>query len=258
MSSQDEQSAPAELSKERLAAIEANRERAKKRRLQRYLEQLEEDQAENIQQDQAELGGGFIPDDQEEQEHTLIEQAEVVYPLEANEGCKVCGSIELDDFIRRHYRVRVCGTCREAHPDRFSLLTKTAAKEEFLLTDEELRDGERVPHVSKPNPLKPTWSNMQLFLREHLVAFAIDKWGSLEGVEEEAQRRADAGQASKEKRYLANLKDLRRKTKLGGAGGKPARTHNHKHQFVEGKDPISGQVQTKCSECGFAIVSEEL
>lgn len=251
-----------ELTDEQRAQIEANLEQAKQRRLARYLEELEaaaEAPAEARQTISETLGGGFIPEDDGDQAEArrIIQESEMLYPLSLNAACSACPSIELDDFVLRNYGVRVCASCRERHPDRFALLTKTAAREEFLLTDEELRDGERMPHVSKPNPLKPTWSNMQLFLREQVQAFAIDKWGSLAAIEEEAQRRADTQQSSKEKRYAENLKELRRKTRLTRKDQAAPRTHNHRHTFAEQAGP-AGETRSVCTACGFTVVSEEL
>lgn len=177
-----------------------------------------------------------------------------------NDRCCVCGSFELDDFILKNYRVRVCPNCREAHQDRFGLMTKTSAKDEFLLTDEELRDTSRVPYVSKPNPHRPNWSDMQLFLKEQVRAFALDKWGSLEAIEEEAQKRADAHENLKEKKYLANLKELRQKTKLTKkvSAFTDRKTHNHRHTFQDSKNQTTGTIESTCTECGFRIESEEL
>jgi DNA-repair protein complementing XP-A cells len=174
-------------------------------------------------------------------------------PLEVNDRCSVCRSLELDDFILKNYKVRVCPNCREAHQDRFGLMTKTSAKDEFLLTDEELRDA-------KPNPHRPNWSNMQLFLKEQVRAFALDKWGSLEAIEEEAQKRADAHENLKEKKYLANLKELRQKTKLTGKSSLVAdrKTHNHRHTFQDITNQTTGTIESECTECGFRIESEEL
>lgn len=175
-----------------------------------------------------------------------------------NDRCCVCGSLELDDFILKNYKARVCPNCREAHQDRFSLMTKTSAKDEFLLTDEELRDSSRVPHVSKPNPHRPNWSDMQLFLKEQVRAFALDKWGSLEAIEAEAQKRADAHENLKEKKYLANLKELRQKTKLTKKPTTEKKTHNHRHTFEDSKNSKTGIIESKCTQCGFTIESEEL
>lgn len=255
------------LTPEQKALIQENYERAKRRRLERYLEeaekQAEQDDDDRQKEKQKELeelgGGGFIPEESlPEEPIPIIPQPEILFPLEMNEKCKVCGSLELDDLIRRGYKVLVCPRCREALPDRFDLITKTAAKDEFLLTDEELRDGSRLPHTTKPNPLKPTWSSMQLFLREQVLAFALEKWGGLEQIQEEAQRRADAHQAAKEKKFAANLKELRSKTRLTGSHNRQQVSRHYKHTFVERKGKGGDQVESVCSECGFKVVSEEL
>lgn len=251
-----------DLTEEQRILIEANREKAKRLRLEKYLddsEQVVEEPVLEGRQIVAEtLGGGFIPkSDDDEQQPLVHTQAEILFPLELNDTCIVCGSVELDDFLRKNYKVNVCESCRETHQERFKLVTKTAAKDEFLLTDEELRDESRMPHILKPNPLRPTWSNMQLFLKEQVRAFAIEKWGSLEAIEEEAQKRVDVNQALKEKKFSVNLGELRRKTKLATKGGGVPKLHNHKHEFVERRTG-DGQIESKCSSCGFTIVSEEL
>lgn len=254
---------PVELTEEQRALIEANKERAKRRRLERYLEELE------AQTEQGILGlgvdvvptpsGGFLPEDQEDSlDIAPVEETEMLFPLEANDRCCVCGSLDLDDLIRRHYHVPVCPHCRSTHPSRFSLLTKTAAKDDFLLTDEELRDSERLPHLSRPNPLRPNWSDMQLFLREQVRAFAVEKWGSEEGIGEEAQRRVDAQHALKDRRFAANLKELRSRTRLAPAKVKGRPRAHHKHSFKEERDVGTGAVASICTECGFRVVSEEL
>lgn len=250
-----------ELTEEQKAVIADNKERAKRRRLERYLEELEASVVESVETAPSVVtGGGFLVDDEEvpeADEIALMEEAQIIFPLEANDRCCVCGSYDLDDFIRRHYRVPVCSNCRAEHPDRFSLLTKTAARDEFLLTDEELRDEQRMPHLSRPNPLRPNWSNMQLFLREQVRAFALEKWGSAEATEAEAQRRVDAQHQLKERKFAANLKELRSRTRLAQPKSK-GRPQAHKHSFREERNVKTGAVASICTECGFKVVSEEL
>ena len=246
------------LSEEQLAQIEANRERAKKRRLERFLESVEQTEEEPLETRQAaaaSFGGGFIPDDDDDQrEPEQTETPEMLFPLELNDRCKVCGSFDLDHHLQKNYRVAVCLSCRDAHPDRFSLITKTRAREEYLLTDEELRDESRMPHISKPNPLRPNWSDMQLFLREQVKAFALEKWGSEAAILEEAQRRVDAHQSLKERKYTTNLKELRMKTKLKSK----ARPTSDKHVHVFEETRSGSTVQSICKECGFKVISEDL
>ena len=82
-------------------------------------------------------------------------------------------------------------SCKYKFPDKYSLLTKTEAREDYLLTEPELKDPELLPHLEKPNPHKSTWNNMMLFLRYQVEEYALSerKWGSAEKLDEEYQKR---------------------------------------------------------------------
>lgn len=56
---------------------------------------------------------------------------------------------------------------------RYSLLTKTEAREDYLLTDPELKDNELLPHLERPNLQKATWNNMMLYLRYQVKEYAF-------------------------------------------------------------------------------------
>lgn len=51
--------------------------------------------------------------------------------------CQECGSLEIDWKWEEVFRCRVCTACKEKLPEKYSLLTKTEAKEDYLLTDRE-------------------------------------------------------------------------------------------------------------------------
>jgi hypothetical protein len=53
----------------------------------------------------------------------------------AHAKCEICGSVELDFQIQRVFGVAVCPKDKQEHPERYSLLTKTECKEDYLLTD---------------------------------------------------------------------------------------------------------------------------
>jgi DNA-repair protein complementing XP-A cells len=55
-----------------------------------------------------------------------------------NAQCRECGTIELDFLIHKVFGVPVCNKCKQDHPDKYSLLTKTECKEDYLLTDRAL------------------------------------------------------------------------------------------------------------------------
>ena len=58
---------------------------------------------------------------------------------EAGEGelkkCRECGALEIDWKWDEIFGCRICNPCKEKYPDKYSLLTKTEAKEDYLLTD---------------------------------------------------------------------------------------------------------------------------
>ena len=51
--------------------------------------------------------------------------------------CRECGSLEIDWQWEEVFKCSVCGRCKEKFPDKYSLLTKTEAKDDYLLTDRE-------------------------------------------------------------------------------------------------------------------------
>jgi DNA-repair protein complementing XP-A cells len=55
--------------------------------------------------------------------------------------CRECGRFEIDWVWDEVFKVSVCSVCKEKYPERYSLLTKTECKEDYLLTDRELSSG---------------------------------------------------------------------------------------------------------------------
>ncbi|KAI9353545.1 XPA protein C-terminus-domain-containing protein [Obelidium mucronatum] len=98
--------------------------------------------------------------------------------IPSNAVCRECESIDLCSDLFRHYSMQVCRRCKEEFKDKYSLLTKTEAREDYLLTDSELRDQEKLPHWMKKNPHKDSYANMLLYLRMH-VSLELSKRVSL-------------------------------------------------------------------------------
>lgn len=183
--------------------------------------------------------------------------------------CHECGSLEIDWKWDECFGAQVCNACKEKLPEKYSLLTKTEAREDYLLTDPELKDESLLPHLEKPNPHKATWNNMMLYLRYQVeeYAFSDKKWGSSEALDEEfAKRHADA-KARKEKKFRTKLNDLKRRTrvdahkrqKAGVEGGNFGDALGGKHVHEYGRaveDPDTGMSVRTCIECGMEV--EEL
>lgn len=102
---------------------------------------------------------------------------------------------------------------------------------------------------------------MQLFLRKQLREFAIEKYGSMDKLEEHRRDWTAAKVQRKEKRYSAKMADLRKKTRTDTWSSSVDKNPllekstskglgRHKHIFTIYDD------SKKCSECGFVVKFE--
>lgn len=187
----------------------------------------------------------------------------------AQKKCHDCGSVEIDWKWDEIFGTQVCNMCKEKIPEKYSLLTKTEAREDYLLTDPELKDEQLLPHLEKPNPHKATWNNMMLYLRYQVeeYAFSEKKWGSAEALDEEFAKRQTDAKARKEKKFRSKLNDLKRRTrvdaykrqKAGIEGGNFGDKLGGKHEHEWGRsveDATTGMTVKTCVECGMEV--EEL
>jgi len=190
-------------------------------------------------------------------------------PVQAQKKCRECGAREIDWLWDEELRCQVCNSCKDAHPEKYSLLTKTEAKDDYLLTEPELRDVELLPHIEKPNPHKATWNNMMLYLRFQLeeYAFSEAKWGSAEALDAEFARRQQEAKDRKEKKFKSKLNDLKRRTRVdaykrarsggGGEFGDVIGPGRHEHEWGRSVEDLNtGMSKKKCIECGMEV--EEL
>lgn len=51
--------------------------------------------------------------------------------------CRECGSLEIDFVWDEVFGCRVCNTCKDKYPEKYSLLTKTECRADYLLTERE-------------------------------------------------------------------------------------------------------------------------
>ncbi|KAH6889454.1 XPA protein C-terminus-domain-containing protein [Thelonectria olida] len=190
---------------------------------------------------------------------------------EKRKKCRECNSLEIDFVWEEVFHLCVCNKCKDKMPEKYSLLTKTECKDDYLLTDPELRDPELLPHLNKPNPHKTHWHDMMLFLRCQVEEYALTtKWGSAEALDAEYERREAQKKARKEAKFKEKLLDLKRKTrtdafrrqagtlsksgasKFGDAigGGK------HVHEWGRTVENAEGMTVKTCTDCGMEV--EEL
>lgn len=123
----------------------------------------------------------------------------------------------------------------------------------------ELKDEELLPHIEQPNPHKSTWSNMMLYVRYQVEEVAIKKWGSLEKLDEEFEKRTKEMKRRKEQKFAKKLTDLKKRTMVDAwkrERNREVKKGKHEHTWgVAVTKPTGEQVRT-CEECGFEV--EEL
>lgn len=163
-----------------------------------------------------------------------------VNPLDIPKCCE-CNSLKINGKLFNAFDVKVCRECENLKPEVYSLLTKTEAKQDYLLTEPEIKS---LNYMEKHNPYKKHWFPMQLFLRRDLENFAINKWGSLDLLDQEYSRRVESKEKRKRDKYTKDMKKLQRTTRTEEWESK---TEEHSHSFVD----------SKCS-CGMIIHQEEI
>ena len=193
-----------------------------------------------------------------------------VIKKEDSKVCRECGSLEIDWKWEEALGCAICTPCKEKYPERYSLLTKTEAKEDYLLTDPELKDDELLPHLERPNPHKSTWNNMMLYLRYQVeeYAFSDKKWGSPEALDVEFNRREAEKKKRKEDKFRSKLQELKKRTRVeayrrsrkGESGGQfgddVGNGGKHVHVWGRPTENDDGVPVKQCVECNMEV--EEL
>lgn len=168
--------------------------------------------------------------------------------------CFECESLEIDWQMWEGFKSRVCKVCREKLPEKYSLLTKTECKEDYLLTDPELRDTELIPHIKKPNPHKSTWNDMMLYVRYQVEEVAFKKWGSPEALDAEFERRTAEKKRKNEEKFKKRLRELKNKTRVETWKRKGGRQDEGKHVHSWGPEVSRGDMVVKtCESCGMEM-----
>jgi DNA-repair protein complementing XP-A cells len=120
--------------------------------------------------------------------------------------CEACNALAgIDSEIYDNFGVIVCFSCKESS-NLYEVITKTQARNEYLLTDEELADAALLPSISRKNPHNPRWADMKLYLRRQVRDFSIKKHGSEEAIKEALSNRNESRTDRKSKQFLKKLK----------------------------------------------------
>lgn len=100
-------------------------------------------------------------------------------------SCAECGSLSYTTAFLKDFGLAVCGACRKTHA-KYDLVTKTAARETFLVPEAELA---ALPFTTKTNPRKQSWGRMKLYLRSAVEALSFARYGDAAGLMAEKRKR---------------------------------------------------------------------
>lgn len=192
-----------------------------------------------MREQDVEEDGGFIAEAREDGPRRATEEDQILVPLFLNRRCKYCSQVPIDDEVERTFEIPVCRSCCYRN---LKFITKTSSLCDYLLTNEELRNFK---FLVRPNPHKGTWSKMNLYLESQVREFAVGKWGSMDEVWREKEKRSRMLEDRKVKKLQSKIRDLRRMTRFSSKNGE-----KHVHDFVL-SDGVS-----KC-RCGMSVDQEE-
>ena len=140
---------------------------------------------------------------------------------------------------------------------KHSLITRTDAKNEYLLKDCDLDVREpKLKFIIKRNPHYKARSDMRLYLRSQIEQRAIEVWGSEDELESERNKRFDKRSQRKQKQYDKKMKTLRMEVR-SSLYTKETKYHEHEYDEEEYNEETDEYVKT-CKTCGSSISYEKM
>jgi DNA-repair protein complementing XP-A cells len=205
-------------------------------------------------------GAGFYLDEEdlieEKKKELNIVEDPPVPPQDEHLLCDKCHQRFPHSYLSINYEVNVCDSCRIQFTEEFKLMTRTDAKEEYLLKDCDFDFREpTLKYVVKRNPHHKGWNEMKLYLKFQCEKRALEVWGSLEKIEERKEERLFNVQQTRQKVYEKKLTKLRKEARLGSK--KTVQYHEHEYD-KEVYDEENDVYRKACKTCEFVLEYEEL
>lgn len=126
-------------------------------------------------------GGGFLIEQEVVSETPKnAEQSEVIeeiLPIPVQyEKCLECKEQYIESYLMKNFEYSVCDKCRDPD-DKHSLITRTEAKNEYLLKDCDFdRREPPLKCIIRKNPHNVRWGEMKLYLHLQIEQRALEVW----------------------------------------------------------------------------------
>ncbi|XP_066583737.1 DNA repair protein complementing XP-A cells homolog [Prorops nasuta] len=202
-------------------------------------------------------GGGFLIEDDDFEEE-MINIVTDPPPMIINlPKCEECQKEFKESYLFSTFNLVVCDSCRD-NKGKHSLITKTEAKEEYLLKDCDFDKREPpLKFIVRKNPHNPRWGEMKLYLLLQVQQRALDVWETEEVLLEEKKKRDEKKEVTKIKKFNKKIKQLRMEMR-SSLFDKTTKA-SHIHQF--GEDTYNEEDDTythTCTSCGYEETYEKM
>jgi len=255
------------LSSFQKAKIERSRQKAlllRQARLQAHPYKSSHDKEHSVVRIQnsklIDTGGGFLIDENElleeqSKEVTVVQDpAPIVIP--ERPLCLECREPLHDSFLYRSFSHIVCDSCRDEE-DKHRLITRTEAKQEYLLKDCDLDLRQpALQFILRKNPHNPRWGDMKLYLELQIEKRAMEVWETQEKLEEEHVLRDEKREKSKVSKFNKQVKALRMAVRSS-----VYRKETAGHQHVYGSEKFDAEKDIyfrSCTTCDHKQVYEKM
>ncbi|XP_067886396.1 DNA repair protein complementing XP-A cells isoform X2 [Heterodontus francisci] len=153
-------------------------------------------------------GGGFFLEEEEEEVHEVNKVVHQPGPVMEFDYllCEECGKEFMDSFLSSRFDLSVCDNCRD-NEEKHKLITRTDAKQEFLLKDCDLDKRSPVlKYILRKNPHNSQWGDMKLYVRLQIIKRSLEVWGSEEALQEAKEARQENREKMKQKKFDRKVK----------------------------------------------------
>ncbi|MEE6513751.1 hypothetical protein FKM82_021551 [Ascaphus truei] len=202
-------------------------------------------------------GGGFYIEEEEAEEQpaeNVVHQPGPVLEFDYL-ICEECGKEFMDSYLSNHFNLDVCDNCRYTE-EKHKLITRSEAKQEYLLKDCDLDQREPVlKFILKKNPHNSRWGDMKLYLKQQIIKRSLDVWGTEEALQDAKEERQDNKDKMKQKKFDKKVKELRRAVR-SSLWKKEA--IGHKHEYGPEENVEEDMYKKTCTTCGYELAYEKM
>ncbi|KAJ8984514.1 hypothetical protein NQ317_010985 [Molorchus minor] len=214
-------------------------------------------------------GGGFLLEEESDFADIpdkVLEQLEPPIFDPDRPTCEKCNKVFATSWLFDKFTIKCCDTCRD--PEVHKLITKTEAKETYLLKDCDFDKREPpLKFIQQKNPHNAHWGDMKLYLetqckyrclqtyrlrKEHLKCGAVKKKLKMSGYVEKKKK-----VIAKSKKYEKQMKELRKG--MRSSLYDRTRSVTHTHEF--GPETYNEKEDTyhrKCTTCSYEETFEKM